>query len=74
MAEVEGKRRRRSSVSPVVVRSMNSPKPGWSEERAVDMVRQGYSPDRIAELSGFAAAYLRAQLSVKVPVSTGVAD
>lgn len=41
---------------------MNQPKPGWSEERAVGLVRQGYSPDRIAELSGFAAAFLRAQL------------
>lgn len=41
---------------------MNKPKPGWSEEEAVDLVRQGYSPDRIAELSGFAAAFLRAQL------------
>lgn len=53
---------------------MNAPKPGWTEERAIDMVRQGYSPDRIAELSGFAAAYLRAQLSAKEPVSSGIFD
>lgn len=45
---------------------MNQPKPGWSEEQAVDLVRQGYSPDRIAELSGFAAAFLRAQLQSRV--------
>lgn len=45
---------------------MNQPKPGWSEEQAVDMVRQGYSPDRIAELSGFAAAFLRAQVETRM--------
>jgi hypothetical protein len=48
---------------------MNTPKPGWTEEQAVDLVRQGYSADRIAELSGFAAAYLRAQVSARVPAS-----
>lgn len=51
---------------------MNSPKPGWTEKQAVDLVRQGYSPERIAELSGFAAAFLRAQMTVRVPVSGGI--
>lgn len=45
---------------------MNQPRPGWSVEEAVDLVRQGYSPDRIAELSGFAAAFLRIQVEIRM--------
>jgi len=48
---------------------MNQPKPGWTEQQAVDLVRQGYSPDRIAQLSGFAAAFLRAQVEIRVASS-----
>lgn len=51
---------------------MNQPKPGWTQEQAVDQVRQGYSADRIAQLSGFAAAFLRAQVQTRVTSSDAI--
>lgn len=50
---------------------MNEPKPGWTAEQAIDMVTQGYAPERIAELSGFAAPFLRAHVA-QVGVSGGI--
>lgn len=41
---------------------MNDPKPGWTVEAAVLMVKDGYTPERVAELSGFARQFLEAQL------------
>jgi hypothetical protein len=48
--------------SPVTVRSMSNPKPGWSLADAVDLVRQGYSVAHAARVTGWAAAIIEAQL------------
>ena len=40
---------------------MNTPLPGWTLEQALDLMDQGYRVERVAELSGYARAYLAAQ-------------
>lgn len=40
---------------------MNDPRPGWTLEQALDLLEQGYAVDRVAQLSGYARAYLAAQ-------------
>ena len=45
---------------PVTVRSMDSPKPGWTLEAALDLVRQGYEPEQVERRTGFAARRLAA--------------
>lgn len=72
MTDPRSTRGARKSASRVKIRSMNQPKPGWTEEQAVDQVRQGYSADRIAQLSGFAAAFLRAQVQTRVTSSDAI--
>ena len=47
--------------SPVTVRSMSTPKPGWSLADAVDLVRQGYSVTHAAKVSGWAPSVISAQ-------------
>ena len=40
---------------------MNSPLPGWTLDQALDLLDQGYRVERVAELSGYASAFLAAQ-------------
>ena len=40
---------------------MNDPRPGWTLAMALDLLDQGYAPERVAELSGYAYAFLVAQ-------------
>src|SRR4051812_45140778 len=47
--------------SPVTVRSMSNPKPGWKLADAVDLVRQGYSVAHAARVTGWAASVIEAQ-------------
>jgi hypothetical protein len=46
---------------PVTVRSISSPKPGWSLADAVDLVRQGYSVAHAAKVTGWTAPVIAAQ-------------
>jgi hypothetical protein len=48
--------------SPVTVRSMSNPKPGWSLKDALDLVRQGYIPAHAERASGWAASVIEAKL------------
>ena len=50
--------------SPVIVRSMSNPKPGWKLADAVDLVRQGYSVAHAARVSGWAAGVIEAELEI----------
>jgi hypothetical protein len=50
--------------SPVIVRSMSNPKPGWKLADAVDLVRQGYSVAHAAQVSGWAAGVIEAGLKI----------
>ena len=43
---------------------MNEHKPGWTVERAVGRLAQGYSVEHVSRLSGYAVPFLRAQLRV----------
>lgn len=52
---------RHSRTFPAQVRSMNEPKPGWTVERAVGRLAQGYSIEHVSRLSGYAVPFLRAQ-------------
>ncbi len=52
----------RGRKAPVVVRSMNQPKPGWDLEQALSLLEQGYDVEHVARQSGFAAPFLAAQL------------
>jgi hypothetical protein len=49
-------------ASPVTVRSMSTPKPGWSLANAVDLVRQGYTVAHAAKVSGWAESVISAQV------------
>jgi hypothetical protein len=49
-------------AGPVKVRSMTPSKPGWSLEEAVDLVRQGYTVERVSQVSGWAPGLLAAQV------------
>ena len=48
--------------SPVTVRSMSNPKPGWKLSDAVDLVEQGYSVAHAARVTGWAASVIEAQV------------
>src|SRR3954451_12956248 len=50
--------------SPVIVRSMSNPKPGWKLADAVDLVRQGYSVAHPARVSGWVAGVIEAELKI----------
>jgi hypothetical protein len=47
--------------SPVTVRSISNPKPGWKLSDAVDLVEQGYSVAHAARVTGWAASVIEAQ-------------
>jgi hypothetical protein len=53
---------RRRGVFPVQTRSINAPQPGWTLQRALDRLTQGYSVSHVAEQSGYAEPFLRAHL------------
>ena len=44
---------------------MSTPKPGWTLESAVGLLRDGYSPEQVERLTGFAAAHVSAQLRLR---------
>jgi hypothetical protein len=44
---------------------MSNPKPGWTLDSAVDLLRDGYSAEQVERLTGFAAAHVSAQLRVR---------
>jgi hypothetical protein len=48
--------------SPVTVRRISKPKPGWKLADAVDLVRQGYTPAHAERVSGWAASVIEAQV------------
>jgi hypothetical protein len=48
--------------SPVTIRSLSTPKPGWTLSDAVDLVRQGYTPAHAQQVTGWAATVITAQL------------
>jgi hypothetical protein len=48
-------------VGPVTVRFMNPAKPDWSVEEAVDLVRQGYTVEHAARVTGWPPALISAQ-------------
>jgi hypothetical protein len=50
-----------AKAGPVTVRSLSHPKPGWSLEDAVDLVRQGYTPAHAERVTGWAASVILAQ-------------
>jgi hypothetical protein len=50
---------------PVTVRSLSTPKPGWSLSDAVDLVRQGYTPAHAQQVTGWPAVVITAQLKQK---------
>ncbi len=47
----------------VTVRSMSSPRPGWSLPDAVRLAEQGYSLDQVERITGYAAAHVKAQFA-----------
>jgi hypothetical protein len=49
-------------ASPVTVRSLSHPKPGWELAAAVDLVRHGYTAEHAERLTGWAAGVLAAQV------------
>ncbi len=58
-------RRSARPKAPVEVRSMSSPKPGWTLEAAVRLLEDGYSPEQVERMTGFAAAHVSAQVKVR---------
>ena len=56
---------------------MNDPKPGWTVQRAVGRLAQGYPVEHVSQLSGYAVPFLRAQLrwveQARVPSSIDAA-
>jgi hypothetical protein len=46
----------------VTIRSLSNPKPGWLLSDAVDLVRQGYTPAHVEQVTGWAATVIMAQL------------
>lgn len=50
---------------PVTVRSLSDPKPGWSLDDAIDLVRQGYTPAHAERVIGWAAPVIIAQTKLR---------
>jgi hypothetical protein len=48
---------------PVTIRLMSSPKPGWRQSDAVDLVQQGYTPAHAERVTGWAASVIEAELT-----------
>lgn len=60
--------RKKPPTHPVEVRNLKTERPkGFSFDEAVDMLRQGYSLDRVADRTGFPPRMLEAQIRVPVP-------
>ena len=57
------KRRTPRNTAPVEVRSMSTPKPGWTLEEAIDLLEEGYNPEQVEHLTGFDARHVAAQLN-----------
>lgn len=55
------RRDRRSAGSEVLVRNVAEPQGTWSPDQAVDLLRQGYSVDRAAAVTGYDQRWLAAQ-------------
>ena len=57
-------RRTRDSrtLDEVHVRSMNDPQPGWTLDRALGRLAQGYAVEQVSRLSGYAVPFLRSRL------------
>ena len=60
-------RRSSRTATPVQIRSMSSPKPGWTLEAAVQLLIDGYTAEQVERLTGFAAAHVSAQLRPRRP-------
>jgi len=56
------RRSRASRTFEVHVRSMNDPRPGWTADRALGQLAQGYSVEHVSRLSGYAVPFLRSRL------------
>ena len=52
--------RRRPRASAVVTTSMSTPRPGWTLEAALDLLEEGYSPEQVERLTGYAARHTTA--------------
>ena len=52
-------------ASPVTVRSLSDPRPGWTLGAAIELVSQGYTLEQIERLTGWAATVLAAQLQLR---------
>ena len=48
----------------------SQPKPEWTLERALDCLRQGYTMDRVVELSGHSEECLKIYLKIQLRQST----
>lgn len=62
-ADTPKRRTPNRSASPVEVRSMSTPKPGWTLEEAIDLLEAGYTPEHVEHLTGFDARHVAAQLN-----------
>jgi len=49
-------------ASPVTVRSLSNPRAGWSLEDSVGLVLEGYTPEHVEKVTGWAARVLAAQV------------
>lgn len=49
-----------SKSGPVTIRSMSSPRNGWTLEQALALVAQGYTPAHVERLTGWHAKQLEA--------------
>lgn len=49
-------------ASPVTVRSLSNPRAGWSLEDSVGLVLEGYTPEHVEKVTGWAASVLAAQV------------
>src|SRR5674536_195195 len=49
-------------ATPVTVRSLSNPGAGWSLEDSVDLVLEGYTPQHVEKVTGWAASVLAAQV------------
>ncbi len=63
MTQPAPRRPARRGRAAVTVRSMSSPRPGWSLPDAVRLAEQGYNLEHVERLTGFAAAHVKAQLA-----------
>jgi hypothetical protein len=64
MSEPANPKRRTSArnAAPVEVRSMSTPKPGWTLEEAIDLLEAGYTPEQVERQTGFDSRHVAAQL------------